>query len=256
MRRGLHGALLSFVVITSPCACGGNLPATSPPAAPRPTVLPGGAPTRASSSLSAASDQVGAGRDWPVYLGHKTSNHYSTLNQINKDNVARLQVAWTYETGDTGEFQSNNLIIDGVLYSASPARNVVALNAATGKEIWRFDPKSERDDIVGNRQRGLVYWARGNDRRVFTSAGSWLYALGRTNRSACPQFWGERFDPSGTGDGPRRHAGDPTQYARRDLQGSVDHGRPRQRTDGGRVTGVRRANGTASMGLPHDSATR
>ena len=154
MRRVLYGALLSLVVAVS-----ASLPAAF-------AVAP-----------------VGAGRDWPVYLGHKTSNHYSTLKQINKDNVARLQMAWTYETGDTGEFQSNNLIIDGVLYSASPARNVVALNAATGKEIWRFDPKSERDDIVGNRQRGLVYWARGNDRRVFTSAASWLYALdARTGR--------------------------------------------------------------------------
>jgi quinoprotein glucose dehydrogenase len=141
-------------------------------------------------SLPAASAPVpvGAGRDWPVYLGHKTSNHYSTLNQINKDNVARLRVAWTYETGDKGEFQSNNLIIDGVLYSASPTRNVVALNAATGKEIWRFEPKSERDDIVGNRQRGLVYWASGNDRRVFTSAGSWLYALDARTGRPVPSF--------------------------------------------------------------------
>ncbi len=103
--------------------------------------------------------------------------------QINRDNVARLQEAWTFETGDKGEFQSNNLIIDGVLYSASPARNVVALNAETGKEIWRFEPKSAREDIVGNRQRGLVYWADGDDRRVYTSAGSWLYALdARTGR--------------------------------------------------------------------------
>src|SRR5687767_13811516 len=100
----------------------------------------------------------GAGRDWRVYLGDTASTHYSTLNQIHKGNVANLQVAWTYETGDKGEFQTNNLIIDGVLYTASPSRNVIALNAATGKELWRFDPTKERQDIVGNRQRGLVYW--------------------------------------------------------------------------------------------------
>ena len=54
---------------------------------------------------------------------------------------------------------------------------MIALDAATGKEIWKFDPASERSDQVGNRQRGLVYWASGNDRRIFTSAASWLYAL-------------------------------------------------------------------------------
>ena len=103
-----------------------------------------------------------AGADWRAYVGGPASNHYSTLNQIHKGNVARLQVAWTYETGDKGEFQTNNLIVDGVLYTASPSRNVIALNAATGKELWRFDPRTEREDIVGNRQRGLVYWeARG-----------------------------------------------------------------------------------------------
>jgi quinoprotein glucose dehydrogenase len=120
---------------------------------------------------------AGAGVDWPVYLGHKTSNHYSTLNQITRDNVSRLQVAWTYETGDKGEFQTNNLIVDGILYTASPSRTVIALDAATGKEIWRFAPTVERKDLVGNRQRGLVFWADGDERRIFTSAGSWLYAL-------------------------------------------------------------------------------
>ena len=76
-----------------------------------------------------------------------------------------------------GDFQTNNLVIDGVLYTASPARHVIALDAATGKEIWRFDPRTEREDAVGNRQRGLAYWADGDDRRIFTSAGTWLYAL-------------------------------------------------------------------------------
>ena len=119
----------------------------------------------------------GAGRDWRAYLGNTASTHYSTLNQINRGNVARLQVAWTYETGDKGEFQTNNLIVDGVLYTAAPSRNVIALNAATGKEIWKFDPRKEREGLAGNRQRGLVYWSDGGDRRIFTSAGTWLYAL-------------------------------------------------------------------------------
>jgi quinoprotein glucose dehydrogenase len=119
----------------------------------------------------------GAGRDWPTYLGDKATTHYSTLAQITRDNVDRLQVAWTFETGDKGEFQTNNLIIDGVLYTASPSRKLIALDAATGKELWRFDPLTERDDLVGNRQRGLAYWAGDGGGRIFTSAGTWLYAV-------------------------------------------------------------------------------
>jgi quinoprotein glucose dehydrogenase len=118
-----------------------------------------------------------AGADWPVYLGDKGTTHYSTLDQINKDNVARLKVAWTYDTGDVGEFQSNALVIDGVLYTASPNRKVIALNAATGKEIWTFDPTTERPGDPGRRQRGLTYWASGEDRRIFTGVGPYLYAL-------------------------------------------------------------------------------
>ncbi len=115
--------------------------------------------------------------DWPVYLGDKGTTHYSALDQINKQNVSRLRVAWTHETGDTGEFQSNGLIVDGVLYTASPNRLVLALRADTGERLWAFDPLSERSDNPGKRQRGVVYWASGKDRRIFTGAGPYLYAL-------------------------------------------------------------------------------
>ena len=110
-------------------------------------------------------------QDWPVYLGSKSRTLYSTLNQINKSNVARLGVAWTYDTGDRGEFQANSLVINGVLYTASPTRKVIALDAATGKEIWRFDPTTVRPGGAARRQRGLVYWESGDDHRIFTGAG-------------------------------------------------------------------------------------
>src|SRR5262245_2608292 len=70
--------------------------------------------------------------DWPIYLGDKERSHYSSLNQINRGNVAQLKVVWTYDTADRGEYQANNLIIAGVLYTASPSRKVIALDAATG----------------------------------------------------------------------------------------------------------------------------
>ena len=137
--------------------------ASSPPATPS---------TQRLTAPNAAADH-----DWPVYLGDKAATHYTTLDQINKENVSRLEVAWTFDTGDKGEFQSNGLVIDGVLYTASPSRKVFALNAATGGRIWVFDPTSKRPGNPGSRQRGVVYWADGDDRRILTGAGTYLYAL-------------------------------------------------------------------------------
>src|SRR5207249_11881440 len=87
--------------------------------------------------------------------------------------------AWTYDTGDKGEYQANNLIIAGVLYTASPTRKVIALDAATGRELWKWDPQSERPGTGAARQRGLVFWQNetGGEQRLFTGAGNHLYAL-------------------------------------------------------------------------------
>jgi quinoprotein glucose dehydrogenase len=127
--------------------------------------------------------------DWPAYLGDKARTLYSPLKQINRDNVAKLKLAWTYDTGDKGEYQSNNLIIGGVLYTASPTRKVIALDAATGKEMWTWDPKSEGNTAGRSRERGLVFWQNdtGAEQRIFTGVGNRLYAIdaktGRTIRS-------------------------------------------------------------------------
>lgn len=162
------GALLSLAVGVAACAGGARLPGVSSPDPPSAT------PAAHTASTPAT---FGAGADWRTYLGDKATTHYSRLDQINVGNVSKLQVAWTFDTGDKGEFQTNNLIIDGVLYTASPSRKLIALDAANGGEIWRFDPLTERSDLVGNRQRGLASWENGDDRRIFTSAGTWLYAV-------------------------------------------------------------------------------
>ena len=78
----------------------------------------------------------GEDADWPVYLGGKERNLYSPLEQINRENISKLEVAWTYETGDSAEYQANNLIIQGVLYTPTQTRKVIARNAATGAELW------------------------------------------------------------------------------------------------------------------------
>ena len=85
-----------------------------------------------------------AGRDWSVYLGDKAASHYSTLAQITPTNVAKLDVAWVFHAGDMREgatqIQCNPLIIGGVLYATTPQSKVIALDAATGHELWRFAP--------------------------------------------------------------------------------------------------------------------
>jgi glucose dehydrogenase len=146
---------------------------------------------------------VGAGDNWAAYLGHPSSNQYSTLGQINKGNVDELEVAWTYDTGDSAEYQSNNLIVDGVLFTASPSRKVMALNGATGTHLWTFDP----DELNpyggsmyqgGGRQRGVMYWEDGDDRHIFTVKGPWLYALDAKTGEPISSF----------GDGGWIHLGD------------------------------------------------
>jgi quinoprotein glucose dehydrogenase len=116
--------------------------------------------------------------DWPAYLGGKERNLYSPLKQIHRGNVTQLEVAWTYETGDNGEYQANNLIVDGALYTASPARRVIALDAATGRELWKWDPAKERSGKGAARQRGLVYWkSETGEARLFSGVGGFLFAL-------------------------------------------------------------------------------
>ncbi len=117
--------------------------------------------------------------DWPAYLGGKECDLYSSLAKINRGNVSQLEVAWTYETGSAAEYQANNLIVGGVLYTPTQTRKVIALNAATGAELWQWDPKNEHTGPGSARQRGLVYWANesGGEQRLFTSVNGFLFAI-------------------------------------------------------------------------------
>lgn len=117
--------------------------------------------------------------DWPVYLGGKGRTLYSPLNQITRENVSGLEVAWTYDTGEKAEYQANNLIVGGVLYTPSASREVIALDAATGRELWKWDPARERSGKGRPRQRGLVYWENeeGGEKRLLTGVGGFLFAI-------------------------------------------------------------------------------
>src|SRR5215510_874931 len=114
--------------------------------------------------------------DWPVYGGNTDNTHYSTLNQITPANVAKLKVAWTYETHDEfrgSEMQSNPIVVDGVLYATSPKMRVFALDAATGKELWSFDANNGRPTTGRFRYRGVVVTG---DRVIFNYRNK-LWAL-------------------------------------------------------------------------------
>ncbi len=117
--------------------------------------------------------------DWPEYLGGKGRDLYSTLDQINRSNVSKLQVAWTYETGNEAEYQANNLIVEGVLYTPTATRKVIALDAATGDELWQWDPANEHTGAGSPRQRGLMYWTNetGGEQRLFTGVNGFLFAI-------------------------------------------------------------------------------
>jgi quinoprotein glucose dehydrogenase len=116
--------------------------------------------------------------DWPVYGGSDDHSHYTTLGQITPANVKRLAVAWSYKTGDEfsgSEMQTNPVVIDGVLYGTSPKLRVFALDAATGKELWSFDPNNGAPPTSRIRHRGVVVTG---DRLLFNYRNR-LYALDR-----------------------------------------------------------------------------
>ncbi len=118
---------------------------------------------------------------WRYYRGDPGSNAYSNLDFINRDNVKNLEVAWIYQTGDTSSgssIQCNPLIIDGVLYGISAGAKAFALNAATGEQLWSFDPSQRTSgDFYGGTHRGLVYWEGDGEKRLFYCVGPELLAL-------------------------------------------------------------------------------
>ncbi|HLK27210.1 MAG TPA: pyrroloquinoline quinone-dependent dehydrogenase [Puia sp.] len=123
---------------------------------------------------------------WENYGGNKENNHYSSLSQIDTNNVSQLQVAWAYHTGDNDsmtQIQVNPIIIGNVLYGVSPKLKLFALDASTGKQKWIFDPV-DTNSVKGigyfsmNVCRGVAYYTDGkNDKRIFYSASARLFCV-------------------------------------------------------------------------------
>ena len=106
--------------------------------------------------------------DWPNVGNDKGAMRYSTLRQINRDNVKNLKVAWTYHTGDTDfekktPIQCTPIVVSGVMYLTTAKLKIVALDAATGREIWKYDPYADFTPAKiyhagGGVNRGVAYW--------------------------------------------------------------------------------------------------
>jgi quinoprotein glucose dehydrogenase len=120
-------------------------------------------------------------RSWSIYKGDANSSNYSQLDQINTSNVNRLKPAWTFAISDMpagsrpSVSQCNPIIVDGVLYATSARQWAYAVDAATGKQLWSFDPFGGKD--IGGVSRGVTYWEKGNDKRILFTGGDQLYAL-------------------------------------------------------------------------------
>ena len=130
--------------------------------------------------------------NWGEYLGGPDRSHYSALTQITPENVKNLKVAWTYAAPDSGQIQANPIVVDGVLYGVTPTVQAFALDAATGKEIWKFgNPTDSRLST----SRGVTYWQAGNtsgngepEARILYTVGSLLYALDAKTGKPIPAF--------------------------------------------------------------------
>ncbi len=133
-----------------------------------------------------------APQEWPYYGGDQGGSKYSALDQINRENVNKLEIAWEWRTGEKplaeygttpGMFEATPLMIGGVLYLSTPYNRVVALDAQTGKEKWSFDPKAYEDGQVPNGtgfvHRGVALWRDPDSHklRVFINSRYRLIAL-------------------------------------------------------------------------------
>ncbi len=122
---------------------------------------------------------------WHHYGHDRSHSRYSPLDQINRDNVDQLEIAWRWESVDEplakenrrlrpGQFKVTPLLINGVLYAGTSLSQVAAIDPASGKTLWVFDPKSYeagRPTNSGFQHRGLEYWTDGTAQRIIIATG-------------------------------------------------------------------------------------
>lgn len=114
-------------------------------------------------------------KTWSDYGGAADSAQYSALKQVNRANVSKLDVAWTYPIGDGRKYSFNPIVVDGWMYVLGKNNSIVALDAATGKEIWSMAPDPQTRIITS---RGINYWESKDrsDRRLLFASNHFLRA--------------------------------------------------------------------------------
>jgi glucose dehydrogenase len=117
--------------------------------------------------------QASANQDWPIYGGDANGDRYSSLTQINRENVKQLRMAWRVDVGTEGGLQVNPLVIGRTIFIYSPSEEILALDAATGKKLWTFDSGVKATQP----SRGFSYWADDKQGILFAGVMDHLYAL-------------------------------------------------------------------------------
>jgi len=144
----------------------------------------------AAGALVAAQQPASKQVEWPYYAGDPGGSKYSALTDINAANLQRLQVAWEWKHWETpleeygtspGFFENTPLMIDGVLYVTTPYNSIAALDAETGRELWRFDGEAYKLGQIlsgsGWKLRGTAFWRDGNKLRVFLNSRYRMFSL-------------------------------------------------------------------------------
>src|SRR3974390_528451 len=139
--------------------------------------------------------------EWPYYGGDQGGSRYSPLTDINAGNLGRLRVAWQWKHWETrledygttpGFFENTPLMIDGVLYVTTPYNSAAALDAETGKELWRFDGEAYKLGQIlsgsGWKLRGTAVWRDGGKIRIMLNSRYRMFELDATTGKPVPTF--------------------------------------------------------------------
>ena len=155
------------------------------------------------STSSTARTQSPVGAEWTHYGGNAASQKYSPLDQINKDTVAKLKIAWRWTSPDNvvvaanpakrpGMYHDTPLMVKGVLYTVTSLGQIAAINPGTGESIWVFDPgnwKGERPGNLGFVHRGIAYWSEGaKERLLLGTSDAYLISVDVKTGALDPDF--------------------------------------------------------------------